>query len=120
MIYHGIVFQTSGAYYLFAILLFLIGLKVIYSMRRKIEIQIMVVYLLSNLLIWMIVQPNYNHWMFSHIPNLFVIGLGIYSLPNVSFKTTVFTYMLTIVVFANTYYKLPRYTGFEISVYSIS
>lgn len=108
-------FPNFGAYYLFAILLFLIGLKVIYSMRRKIEIQIMVVYLLSNLLIWMIVQPNYNHWMFSHIPNLFVIGLGIYSLPNVSFKTTVFTYMLTIVVFANTYYKLPRYTGFEIS-----
>ena len=105
-----------GAYYLFAIILFLIGIRWIIINRQLIESKLLLILFLSNLPIWLVVIPNYNHWMFSHIPDLIIIGIGISVLAQkVSHKIIIYLYLLAVCLFAGAYFNTPRDTGFEIS-----
>lgn len=126
-IYHGfqMLFMTSdgltwnslpifGAYYPFAIILFVIGLYQILKKRTFIEARILLVTLISNLPVWLIVLPNYNHWMFTHIPVLIIIGIGIKTLTKVlPYRYLYVLYLIYFMLFINAYFSVSRYTGFD-------
>ena len=105
-----------GAYYLFSIILFLIGIRWVIMNRQVIETKLLLILFLSNLPTWLVVIPNYNHWMFSHMPDLIIIGIGISVLAQkMSHKIITYLYLLAVCLFASTYFNTPRYTGFEMS-----
>lgn len=103
-----------NAYYSFAIITFVIGLYWGIKSRKLIEVKILFILLLSNIIIWLIVQPNYNHWMFTHVPSLFIIGIGLKKLSKViPYKYLYGLYLLIFLLFYHTYFITPRYTGFN-------
>ncbi len=105
-----------NAYYPFAILIFIIGFYWTLKNYRLVEPKILLVLLFSNIPIWLIVQPNYNHWIFSHIPILLIIGVGIEKLRVIiPYKYIYSMYFILFLLFIHSYYTMPRYTGFDIS-----
>lgn len=112
-----------GPYYMFTFPVFLIGL--ITMIKRK---DIQDIFILSALIgmipIMMVVTPNYNHWIFLHFPVLLTISVGfvslISSLANINTRriftsAVLVTYVVFSIFFGYQYFKLDRYTGWEIS-----
>ncbi len=105
-----------NAYYPFAIIIFIIGLYWVLKNYKSIEAKALIILLLCNIPIWLIVQPNYNHWIFTHIPILLTIGVGIKILEKViPYKYLYGVYLLFFLLFSHAYFTMPRYTGFDIS-----
>lgn len=68
-----------GPYYMFTFPVFLIGLITMVNRRDNQDIFILSA-LIGMVPIMMVVTPNYNHWIFLHIPILLTISMGFVSL----------------------------------------
>lgn len=104
-----------GPYYLFTLPLFIIGLYFVCKVD-SIELKLILVSLLSNFLILLVVKPNYNHWIFLHIPILLVISVGILNVTKSSkivMISLIITYLISFSNFLTQYYTNDRYTGWE-------
>ena len=104
-----------GPYYLFTLPLFIIGLYFVCKVD-SIEFKLILVSLLSNFLILLVVKPNYNHWIFLHIPILLVISVGILNVTKSSkivMISLIITYLISFSNFLTQYYTNDRYTGWE-------
>lgn len=101
-----------GAYYMFALPFFLIGLIVVCK-RRTVYDWFILVALLGMIPSFLLVTPNYNHWMFMHIPTLFIIAIGINSL-NINKKAVevgiIVTYIFSCFMFIVTYFNSNSYS----------
>lgn len=108
--------QNFNAYYAFAIIIFIIGLYKVVVNSNKLEFKILLILLLSNVPIWLLVQANYNHWMFTHIPVLLVIGVGVKRLQKIlPYKYIYVLYLTSLLLFANAYFTTSRFTGFNVN-----
>lgn len=110
----------SIAFYLFASLPFLVGLIYILKHLNEEINQLFIILLTSNVLIFLIVKPNYNHWMFIFIPIIYSIAIGLYVVTNHRkyIGASIFLlYMVSFLLFANSYFKTPRYTGMYFDTY---
>lgn len=108
-----------GAYYLFSIVFFIFGLSYLLKHHDKVTAQVTLCLLMSNILCWLVVKPNYNHWMFTHLPVLVIIGVGIQrSLTLVNWKYVYGIYLVSLALFIQSYFNQNRYTGFNIQTIS--
>ncbi len=107
-----------GPYYMFSLPFFIIGIFVLIK-RRSMFDGITLAQLIAMIPIVIIVTPNYNHWMFLHIPVLYIIACGIaecYFSLNSDKKIIIAiaaTYTIFFSWFAKLYFTSDRYTGFN-------
>lgn len=105
-----------GAYYVFALPLFLIGLSPIIKNRQPLA-RITLIWLLSLIPSILIITPNYNHWVLLHFPVLITIGFGISTIMQSVNKKTVLsaitiTYLINFGLFAREYFVVSQRTQF--------
>ena len=119
---------SFGPYYMFTFPFFLIGLYIIIR-RRSIRDIIILAQLLGMFPVIMFVTPNYNHWIFIHIPILMTIALGISVLmgwisderKRVVLGAMLVAYSLSLLLYVHMYFSPKRYTGWRIeSIQKIS
>lgn len=112
-----------GPYYMFSLPFFLIGLIVL-MLRQSDEAIFILSQLAAMIPIMMVVTPNYNHFIFLHIPVLLTIATGIIGViewiaaetyRKVAITAIALTYILSFGWFCNQYFNLGRFTGWEIS-----
>lgn len=105
---------VSIAFYLFASLPFLVGIVYIFRNINEEINQLFIALFISNILIFLIVKPNYNHWMFAFIPIIYTIASGLLVLVNnrkyirISIMCL---YAVSFLLFAKSYFNTPRFTG---------
>lgn len=103
-----------GAYYMISSIFVIIGLAVLIVRWHSLESQLILGLLLANLPILLIVTPNYNHWMFIHMPIILVEGVGLAAVVNnrkIIMMGTLVGYGILFGAFANDYFNTPRFTG---------
>jgi len=108
-----------GAYYVFALPLFLIGLGTIRKSHQPLA-RITIIWFLAMIPSLLIITPNYNHWILLHFPVLITIGFGINTiLQSVNRKTVLtaitFTYLINLGLFAREYFVVSQRTPFPTS-----
>ena len=107
-----------GPYYMFTTPFFIIGIFVMIK-RRELLDWVTLAQLIAMVPIILIVTPNYNHWMFMHIPVLIVISYGIMECYDAFKNKKIFsfaiivTYIIFFAWFTKLYFTLDRYTGFN-------
>ena len=114
---------TFGPCYRFALPFFLIGLWTVIRRREKSDIFILA-QLIAMIPICLLVKPNYNHWMFLHIPMLLTTGTGISETAahlreagwrRVFTVSLLITYLCSFAWYVFQYHRGERYTGWESS-----
>lgn len=103
-----------GAYYLISMVFVIVGLVRVITNWHRLENQIILLSLVANLPILLVVIPNYNHWMFVHVPIILLEGIGIAT--TVSNRKSVaismcISFALLFGKFAYDYFNVPRDTG---------
>lgn len=115
--------SAFGAYFMFWMPLALPGIFRMIKRRNTVDC-ILLCQLLAVIPTILLVFPNYNHWMFLHIPILVAIANGIdmlieiirgWDLKMILFVSFLFTYLVNIIFFSFRYFKGDRYTGWSIS-----
>lgn len=107
--------DNFGPYQMIALPFFLYGLYIVFS-KNKLEYSLIKVSIISCIPIVLVVTPNYNHWMFLHIPVLMLVLVGLVNIKNYDFyKITIASYLILGCIFMYQYFNVPRYTGTEIS-----
>lgn len=109
-----------GAYYLFVLPFFLIGLIEILKIRSFLN-EFILAMLIATIPAILFIHPNFNHLMFIHFPILLIISIGIIRLiPNDNKDVLcglLLSYLIMFVLFSNQYFDKTRYftTGWSVS-----
>ena len=110
-----------GAYYLFALPFFLVGLINIFK-RRSIFEEFIMAMLVACVPMILLIKPNFNHLMFLHFPVLLTIAIGINTIlqtriPSVKFGI-IFSYLIMFLLFSGQYFAKTRYphTGWNVAM----
>lgn len=106
-----------GPYYMFTLPFFIVGLVVLIKNSKNIVYSIIISMIIGCMPMIMTVKPNYNHWIFLHLPVLLVIAIGILSsIQNSKLETGLLvSYLVMSLSFSNYYFSQQRYTGWSIS-----
>ncbi|KRM07143.1 hypothetical protein [Liquorilactobacillus ghanensis] len=112
--------QGFGAYYLFVLPFFIIGLLSILKRRAVIDYLVFFLFI-SSIPTLLLVIPNFNHLMFLHFPVLLIIGIGIIETIKGENKNIMsgilLSYLCMFVFFTHEYFNQSRYlrTGWNVS-----
>lgn len=107
--------DNFGPYQMIVLPFFLYGLYIVFS-KNKLEYSLVKVAIISCIPIVLVVTPNYNHWMFLHMPVLMLVLVGLVNIKNDDFyKIIIASYLILGCSFMYQYFNAQRNTGAEIS-----